>query len=172
MKRAILISLALMSFTVGAAQAAPVAGLNNAHIQTLKTLGKIVVPAYVPPGYELRDVNIRYSIFGKGYSLEYVCFCGGQNKTFSISGGDGGFGGPEGDETFSLDTPLFGKVTVGIFKPGGQLGNKTTTYLMMGVGKGPLFYSFSGGSQRLDDDSPSPDKADVQKIIRSLVYLK
>jgi hypothetical protein len=172
MKRAILISLALMSLTVGMAQAVPAAGLNNKQIQTLKTFGKIVVPAYIPPGYELRDVQIRYSVLGDEYSLEYVCFCEGKNKTFSISGGDGGFGGPGGDEEFSLDTSLFGAVTVDVFKPGGQFELETTVYSMMGVGKGPLFYSFKGGSQRLDDNAPSPDKADVQKIIRSLVYLK
>lgn len=146
-------------------------------IRLLKALGSpVMVPGYLPPGYELEGLYLQYTHpgpgGGPGYELRYRCFCDGRNGMLTLRGSTGGFGGPGGDEHFAVTHPQLGKITVEYFKPGGLFPDlKQGYYLSDWVGKGPLYFSIVTGSGDLSDEAPPPSRAEISKVVQGLRYL-
>jgi hypothetical protein len=184
LKRSLVPALLLCFFSLKAppSQAAkpappPAHQLIATQIRLLKALGSpVMVPSYVPKGYELDGLYLQYTHpgpgGGPGYELRYRCFCEGQNSMFTLRGSTGGFGGPGGDEHFSVAHPQLGKITIEYFKPGGLFADlKQGYYLSDWIGKGPLYFSLVTGSGELADESPPPSRAEVSKVVQGLRYL-
>jgi len=91
---------------------APVAhaepGLDAAQLAKLKKFGpKVVVPAFVPPGFKVGQVKVDIDPrFGNSYNLIYN---GPNQARFTVQGANGGIGdGPDG-KPYPFQSPLLGK---------------------------------------------------------------
>lgn len=145
-------------------------------LKLLKSQGYPVLAAtYLPKGYAFDEVRYSYRTGqspGSGPKTEIIYRCQCDQQSIIIQAGTGGFGGPGGDEEFTLSNPQLGKVTLMLFKVGGQLEIKQPYYLTSWSGKGPLYFSLLTGDGVLDNDLPPPSRAEISKVVQSLRYLK
>lgn len=160
------------------------AGLTENQIQRLKSLDrKIAVPAYVPPGFKVTDVQIESCgdqgsscRFGPSYAIVYR---GENNSCFAIEATGGGVGGPVLEFELPINSPTFGKSQLyyGRFDRGMTTGNDSPTIFSDWLGdveNNPnlLFVRFagSGASQYVQNcNNISPEEA--VKVTESLLFL-
>jgi hypothetical protein len=160
------------------------AGLTENQIQRLKSLNrKIAVPAYIPPGFKVADVQIKSCPdgisscrFGPSYAIVYQ---GENNSCFAIEATGGGVGGPVLEFELPINSPVFGKSQLyyGRFDHEMREGNASPTIFsdwLGDVANNPnlLFVRFagSGASQFVQNcNNISPEEA--VKVTESLVFI-
>lgn len=136
--------------TLGKPRLAPEAQLNPLQLKLLRSLGlKIAVPTYVPAEFRLNrvqaDVSQSTRVGGIGYTLFYRRYDANasQDFCFAIEATNGGIGDlPDGDRSYPVNSPVFGKTTLESGKYG-KVANPTFLSNWLGEAKGP-FYRFVG----------------------------
>lgn len=173
MKAALILSTCLLSglmsglISAQAAPAKPAHQLEAPHIRLLKALQvPVAVPGYLPKDCTLHQVTVTQATpgpgGGPGYEIEYFC---DNASHLTVRGASGGFGGPSGDKLETVWNPVYGKLTLMLFLPGGnQPQIKTPYYYSDWAGKGPLYYSIISG----EDESPQVSVAEAKKVLQGL----
>ncbi|WP_413165175.1 hypothetical protein ACL6C3_02885 [Capilliphycus salinus ALCB114379] len=160
------------------------AGLTENQIKLLKSLDrKIAVPAYIPEGFRVADVQIKSCPddpsscrFGPSYAIVYR---GENNSCFAIEATGGGIGGPVLEYELPINSPVFGnsRLYYGRFYHEMREGNASPTIFsdwLGDVANNPslLFVRFagSGASQSVQNcNNISPEEA--VKVTESLVFI-
>ena len=155
-------------------QASPLANslLTPEQIRLLEAAGiRIVLPGYVPEGFEVEFVRAevaRTGIGGVQSLIKFVRYAGSDTQCFAIRTTDGGIGGlPPGEESYPINSPVFGESTLeyGLY---GQSNNPT--FLSNWLGEGP-FYSFMGaGVDAALDRCQNISADEAVRVVESLQY--
>lgn len=117
-------------------------GLSAAQIQKLRTSGiDLVVPAYVPAGYVLKDIRIYQECpKSKSYSILYLS---PKNEYFRIDGNACGLGGPKPDMFMEIANTSFGPIGLERFGPNDQ---RHSNYVATFKYSGNVYYIASLGA--------------------------
>lgn len=191
--------IAIVQFTLAAAQAA---ALTTQQKAKLKSLGiKVAVPAYVPAGFRVDKVQVEPCPAGVPRSSKGTCRFGpnygivyrhANNTCFAIQETGGGIGGPAYDYAFPVNTPLFGQVFLQFGQNTDQqpqsptqqqLASPQKNLFMDWGGDGPFYRLIGADFVRSTYYGERPGKPVSQcrntitpqaaaKIVRSLTWLK
>lgn len=133
---------------------------------------KVVVPTYVPEGFEAVDVTYEdRGIAGPSYEIQYLNSI--TNECFEISAASGGFGGmtEEFEEVIEIDSESLGKLNLG-YTASPSRGNDPfiafASFTVPGTASAPQEYSFWSPS---NDGCAILDFQEAAEIAESLDYL-
>ncbi|MEM6452682.1 MAG: hypothetical protein AAF703_20490 [Cyanobacteria bacterium P01_D01_bin.105] len=132
---------------------------------------KVVVPTYVPDGFEVSDIAYKDDRFGPSYKIQYLN--ADTNGCFEISAASGGFGGPT--ETFEqlveIDSQALGKLTLG-YTESHSISKQPLiafeTLTTPGTASAPQEYSFWSPSSA---DCTIVDFQEAEQVVESLIYV-
>jgi len=152
--------------------------LNSVQVKQLVSLDKnntkrlalkVIVPTYIPPGFQIDEFKAEEDFYGPTYTIKYR---NSSNSCFEISSNFGGWGGEPTDyHNVEVSSPVLGKVILE-YKDFEQnhksyVGFKNTPVV---IGKqGYFFQSPFGIGTSYQCNSISPQEA--VKIVESLQYL-
>lgn len=161
------------------------AGLTENQIQRLTSLNrKIAVPAYIPPGFKVADVQIKSCPdnasscrFGPNYTIVYR---GENNSCFAIEATGGGIGGgPNLEFNLPINSPVLGSSRLYYGRAPHEMTTENVSPRIISdwlgdVANNPnlLFVRFagSGASQFVQNcNNISPEEA--VKVTESLVFI-
>ncbi|WP_017721568.1 hypothetical protein [Kamptonema formosum] len=133
---------------------------------------KIIVPTYIPAGFQAYRVEAEDGHFGPNYSVTYRNYS--NNTCFTMTGASGGFGAePTNYQTVEVNSPALGRVTI-------EYTNFNQTFKRPYIGfkdfetaivEGSQLYLFSPYNSRTDGCSNIISFQEAVKVVESLQYL-
>lgn len=143
------------------------AQLSQRQTNQLKSLGvKIVIPSYVPAGFQVASVQVKPCASGvRRFCPNYVIIYRNPNKScFAIESTGGGIGDMPSnnlEQSYPVNNPILGKSAVLKYRKDDRLSGPTLTGSWMG--KGP-FYRFTGANSRSFLDTAPPELSNCNDI--------
>lgn len=134
---------------------------------------KVVVPTYIPDGFEVTEVVSEDGRFGPSYSIKYLNTT--TNGCFEISAASGGFGGPTEDfeQVIEIDSKALGEINLG-YTESHSISNQPliafANSTVPGIVSAPQEYSFWSPTPSNKDCSVL-DLKEAEKTVKSLDYL-
>ncbi|MEO1347998.1 MAG: hypothetical protein AAFW84_04245 [Cyanobacteria bacterium J06635_15] len=132
---------------------------------------KVVVPTYVPEGFEVSDMTYEDGRFGPRYDIQYLNAA--TNECFEISGASGGFGGPQEnfEQLSEIESQALGKLNLGYTESDSVRGQPLIAFedlTVPGTASVPQLYSFWS---RSSEGCDIVDFQEAEQVSASLNYL-
>jgi hypothetical protein len=128
---------------------------------------KVIIPGYIPPEFEVRDVIADEDPrFGPGYLINYF---GLNNQCFSFQAASGGLGAaPAEIELVSANSKALGSVELEYTKFDASYNGSKIFLLQKGVIAAPQGYLFISPT---DNNCQAIDIQEAVNVVESLIYL-
>ena len=132
---------------------------------------KVVVPTYVPEGFEVSDISSADGRFGPMYDIRYLNAT--TSECFEISSASGGFGGPQEvfEQLVEIDSKALGKLNLGYTESDSVRREPLIAFenlTVPGIASTPQLYSFWS---RSNEDCNVVDFQVAVQVAESLDYL-
>lgn len=150
----------------------PVHGLSESQLKSLKALKTpILVPGKLPPGFQLKQVDIPKAPdktpYGLVYRLDYRCFCSGANISFSLMGTAKPFQQGVTTELEIVKNARLDPLRLGLYPGSRALGLSEPYWMTKWIKKGRLNHALVSTYQ-----GQTLSKSQAQEIVRFLLFLE